>query len=145
MSMLDLADRMANAQEPEVVPSGNEHQLEVIKCKTGESDKEGPTLSYVTYQLKITDPPEGILNPRMIDLFFWTASFEDISEAYGADMANSNDLRWKYFLEGIGIDYTQPFHFEDDIVGQTGFAVLGEKDEGEYGKKNTVKKWIGRK
>jgi len=140
--MLDMASRLGNAQEAQIVPTGVEYELEVIKMKTGASEKYETPLDYVVYTCKILNPPEGILNVRTVDVFLWCEDQQKLIDNIGEDKANDSDLSWKRFLDGIGVDWTQPFHNEDDIIGQTGWAILGSKDEGEHGMKNTIRRWV---
>ena len=143
MSMLDIAQRVSEAKEPEVVPEGMEYELECIKMRQGTHEATG--LEYIIYTFKILNPPEEIVNPRFVEQFMWISSTEDIKEAYDAQRANDNDLNMRYLFEGLGVDISQPFHMEDDVVGQTGWAILGIRDEGEYGLKNNIKKWVAPK
>jgi hypothetical protein len=50
----------------------------------------------------------------------------------------------KKLFKGVDFDISKPFDI-DDLIGSTGWAILGDKDDGEYGMKNTIKKWIARK
>ncbi len=146
MSMLDMASRLGNAQEAQIVPTGVEYEMEVIKMRTGATNGKNnqykDELRYVTYALKILNPPEGLVNVRLVDVFLWDEEEQKLIDNLGEDGANSTNLNWKDFLDGIGVDWSQPFHKEDDIIGNIGWAILGSKDEGEHGMKNTIRKWV---
>jgi len=142
MSMLDMASRLGNAQERQIVPTGIEYELEIVKMKTGASKKYADDLEYVVYSCKILNPPDGMVNVGPVEVFLWDADVQKLIDNIGEDRANDSDLGWKRFLEGIGVNWEEPFHKEDDIIGNIGWAVLGSKDEGEHGFKNTIRRWV---
>lgn len=62
------------------------------------------------------------------------------------DERQSNNMRRRIrqFFEAFDIDFTATVDLVD-VVGLTGWAILGERDDEEYGKSNTIRRWVTRK
>ena len=137
MSMLNIANRLAEAQEAQIVPAG-EYELELVGGKVG-TDKNN--LEYVGYLFRITEGiPETVVNPKLISQFFWIDSAERVAEIHGKQRANDNDLNLRRMYDALQFDYSQEFHVIDGPKGCRAWAMLKTATD-DYGDKNTISRW----
>jgi len=133
MSMLDLTnikDEIENAEEPKVLPAGEEVQLRIITVNTG-NDKNGRPYFMPVFE---------VLSEPMAKEFsdFFAVPTKEMSEK---DYKRAI-YKIKLFAQAFDIDLGRPIDYEDDLVGLTGWAILGVRRSDEYGDQNTVKKYI---
>lgn len=138
MSMLNIASRLAEAQEAQIVPAG-EYELQLVGGKVG---KDKNNLDYVSYTFRIMNAPEEVVNPKLLSQFFWVDEAERIAEIHGRQRANDNDLNLRRMFEALSFDYSQEFHIIDGPKGCTGWAMLKTATD-DYGDKNTISRWVG--
>jgi len=124
MDGLDLSD----AQELTTKPDGSEVVVRIINAEMKKS-KAGE--NWVQVRLDIPDEP--FTKDIYTGLFF--------PQGQDAKKDNIRKLALKRFGECFNIDFSQGQNLED-WKGLTAWAILSEKDDGQYGTKNEVKKWI---
>lgn len=136
MSLSDYSDiekDIANAEEPKILPRGSEVKARIIAVRTGVSDKNDATW----YQPVFDVPDEPMV--QEFNAFFWDLADRDkIDEKQTARNMNA----FKNFAKAFGIDYSKPFDWEEDLVGKTGWVIVGVKKSDEYGDQNTVSKYV---
>ena len=127
MSILDY--NLDNVQELATVPEG-EYQVRGAgaECKT--SAKTGG--EYLSIRLECSDEPDA----KNITLVMMLPTDSDDEKA-----RNGRLRRLKSFYEAFDIDYTKGVD-TDDLVGCSGWAILTEEDDPEYGRQNRVKRFI---
>ena len=93
------------------------------------------------WYMPVLDVPDNPLAMEFND-FFW-----DLADRAKLDeKSQQRSLRkFKMFAQAFGIDYSKPFSWTDDLVGLTGWVILGVKKDDEYGDKNTVSKYVAGK
>ena len=135
MSLTDyssIEQEIKDAPEPKILPAGTEVNFRIISVRTGVSDKN----DCAWYQ-PVFDVPE---DPMVIEFndFFWELDREKLDQKQFARALND----FKNFANCIDLDYSRPFSWEDDLVGKTGWAIVGVKKDDTYGDGNTIKKYI---
>lgn len=132
----DLEKAIENAPEPKTLPRGAEVKARIIAMRTGVSEKNGAKW----YQPVFDVPSE----PSAIEFndFFW-----DLIDATKLDEKSKVRAfrKFKTFAEAFEIDYSKPFSWEDDLVGMSGWVILGVRKTDEYGDQNTVSKYVAGK
>lgn len=131
----DLEKEIEGAPEPKLLPKGTEVNARIIAVRTGVSDKND-----CVWYSPVFDVPK---DPMVIEFsgFFWELDKEKLDDkAYQRSLYD-----FKVFAKAFGIDYSKPFSWEDDLVGKTGWLIVGVKKSDEYGDQNTVKKYIAGK
>ena len=135
MSLTDYSDienEITNAPEPKILPAGSEVQIRIISVRSGVSDKND-----CKWYQPVFDVPE---DPMVIEFndFFWELDREHLSQKQYARALND----FRNFAQAMDLDYSRPFSWEDDLIGLTGWAILGVKKDDTYGDGNTIKKYI---
>jgi len=136
MSLTDYSDlegQIKDAPEPKTLPRGAEVKARIISVRDGVSDKNGAQWYSVVF-----DVPS---DPMVIEFndFFWDLADRDKL----TEKEFQRSLRkFKLFAEAIGLDYSRPFSWADDLVGMECWVILGVKKSDEYGDQNTVSKYI---
>lgn len=136
MSLTDYSDiekEISTAPDPKVLPKGTECKARIVRVNTGISDKNDARWYSVGF-----DVPE---EPMCIEFqaFFWDLADKNKLDDKASARAFSS---FKQFAAAFGLDYSKPFSWTDDLVGLTGWMIVGVKDDPEYGPKNTVSKWV---
>ncbi len=129
----DLEKEISSAPEPKTLPRGAEVRARIIAVRTGVSDKNGATW----YQPVFDVPDDPMVSE--FNAFFWDLSDRDKLDA---KQAARNMNAFKNFAAAFHLDYSKPFSWEDDLVGLTGWVILGIKKSDEYGDQNTVSKYV---
>jgi hypothetical protein len=139
MSLVDYSDlekEIADAPEPKILPTGSEVRFRIISVREGVSEKNG-----CGYYMPMFDVPD---DPMVVEFndFFW-----DLAESSKLEpkQAQRNLYRFKSFAEAIGLDYSRPFSWVDDLPKMEGWAILGVRKSEEYGDSNTIKKYVAHK
>lgn len=132
----DLEKEIQDAPEMKLLPKGSEVQARIIAIRDGISDKNG-----AQWYMPVFDVPSEPLCLEFSD-FFWDLADRDKLNAKAAARALR---KFKVFAEAFGIDYSRPFSWEDDLVGLTGWVILGVRKDDEYGDSNTVSKYVAGK
>ncbi len=128
----DLEQKIANAPEPKILPAGTEVEFRIIGMKGGISDKND-----CAYHSPVYDVPA---DPMVIEFnsFMWELDEKKLTPKQFARQLSDFNI----FAKCIGLDYSRPFSWEDDLIGLTGWAILGVKKDDTYGDSNTIKKFI---
>jgi len=132
----DLEKEIEEAPEPSILPRGSEVKARIIAMRDGISEKND-----AQWYMPVFDVPDNPLAMEFND-FFW-----DLADRAKLDeKSQQRSLRkFKMFAQAFGIDYSKPFSWTDDLVGLTGWVILGVKKDDEYGDKNTVSKYVAGK
>ena len=132
----DLEKEIEEAPEPSILPRGSEVKARIIAMRDGVSEKND-----AQWYMPVLDVPDNPLAMEFND-FFW-----DLADRAKLDeKSQQRSLRkFKMFAQAFGIDYSKPFSWTDDLVGLTGWVILGVKKDDEYGDKNTVSKYVAGK
>lgn len=128
----DLESEISESQDPIVMPAGTEVNFRIISVRSGVSDKNG-----CKWYQPVFDIPDEPMALEFND-FFWDLDKTKLDQKQYARAIND----FKNFADCIGLDYSRPFSWEDDIINLQGWAILGLKKSDEYGDSNTVKKYI---
>lgn len=138
MSLVDYTDmekEIAGAPEPKILPAGSEVKVRVVSVKTGVSDKND-----AVWYMPVFDVPD---DPMVVEFndFFWDLDREKLdAKAFQRAL-----YKFKQFATAMGIDFSRPFSWTDDVPGKEGWAILGVKKDDEYGDKNIIKKYVAGK
>ena len=137
MSLTDYSDletEIKNAPEPKVLPSGSEVYARIISCRSGVSEKND-----CAWHMPVFDVPD---EPMVIEFnkFMWELDREKLDpKQFARALAD-----FQKFAAAIGLDYSRPFSWEDDLVGKECWVILGIQKDDEYGDKNTIKRFVVR-
>lgn len=135
MSLVDYSDIQGDIQdapEPKVLDAGTEVKVRIIGARTGVSDKNDCSWFMPTY-----DVPDEPMVKEFND-FFWDLDREKLT-----DKEYQRALyKFKIFAAALGIDYSRPLDWEDDLPGHEGWLIVGIKKSEEYGEQNTVRKYV---
>lgn len=137
MSLADYSDlekEIASAPEPKTLPRGAEVKIRIVGVRSGISDKN----DCIWYQ-PIFDVPDDPMVSEFND-FLW--DLIDARSKLDEKQKARNMNRFKNFAAAMGLDYSKPFNWEDDLVGLTGYVIVGVKKSDEYGDQNTVSKYV---
>jgi len=129
-SLLDID--VGDAQEPKVVPADEEYELRIIDAKT-DTNKDGNP--YLLPRLEVVGEPLAKDFTKYIAL---------PHEEMDAKQLNRTKWALKNYLECFGLP-TEGKLVVGDMVGSTGWGILGVEDNEQYGEQNYVKKFIAKK
>lgn len=129
---------MALDQVPELraVPGNREYQLKVEKAEVMESKGEktaGQNLVLVRFSIMDEDNTKQITYPIMLP----HASLDQ-------EQNDNRKRQMKRFLEALGFDISRGFNISE-LVGETCFAILGERSDPQYGDGNEIKSFVNPK
>jgi hypothetical protein len=137
MSLTDFSDYekgITDAEAPKILPKGTIAKLRIILVRTGTSNKH----SDAKWFQPVFDLPDDPMVVQFND-FMWFPGQQDKVEP---DQFARNQYRLQTFVQAFGIDLSKPFDIENDWNGLTGYAILGFKQDSEYGDKNTISKYV---
>lgn len=132
MSIVDMTEYdLPSAEEPKAAKAGTEYKLRILSVDK-DVDKNG--LDYLMPRLEIVDEPTS-------------KDFTYFMHLPNREKMNAKQLtraKWnlKTFCECFSIPMDQPVDPEDDWPGEEGWAVLGMKEDEQYGEQNFIKKFI---
>lgn len=130
MSGIDLTGfNFDEVVEPQAVEAG-EYQLRIIDCSEPKEDKNGNM--YIMPRLEVVDVPTG----KDFTYFLGLPSSE-----MDAKQLNKCLVKLKNFGIAFGVDMSRQVDVEE-LVGLTGWAILGVESNEQYGDQNYVKKFI---
>ena len=138
MSLLDLTgiiDEINDAEEPTYLEKGTEANLRIVSVRTGTSDKNG--CDWFSPMYEVMDHPLAM----EFNSFLWAPDKDKLTPKQYARALY--DI--KVFAKAFGIDLSKPIDYEDDLPGNTGWAILGVQKDEEYGDRNTIGKFIAPK
>lgn len=126
MSMLDLD--LGNVPEKEIMPD-DEYSLKIFSADRRDSRSGKPMLVVGFEFVDHSNAQEVYQN------FLLPQEEEE-------ERANNNRLRRiKQFCEAFGIDVDNPFS-TDDLIGETGWAIVSERHDEEYGHQNQIRRFV---
>ena len=135
MSMVDytaMIDDIENAPEPTCLESGTEAQLRIISVNTGVSDKND--CGWFAPVFEVLDNPLV----KEFNTFFWELEKDKLTDKqYQRGLSDLSK-----FVKAFNIDLSRPIDWGEDLIGKTGWAILGVKKDDEYGDKNTIRKFV---
>jgi len=130
--MNDLLDvNFDDVVEPRTVDPDDEYELRITSV-TQADDRNGAP--YILPRFEVVSDP-------------YAKEFSQFIRIPYADQTPKECNQSKYklltFLKTFGIDASRPVSFEDDLIGATGWAILGVKDDDYLGEEvNVIKKFI---
>lgn len=128
----DLENDITNAPEPKMLPKGSEVEARIISVRDGVSDSNG-----AHWHMPVFDIPSDPLVMEFSDFLWDLLDKEKIGEkSYLRTLR-----RFKEFAAAFDIDYSRPFDWED-LVGKTGWIIVGVRHSDDYGDQNTVSKYV---
>lgn len=114
------------------LPAGSEVEVEVRYADVGTSQKSGG--KYIRLGLTIPSEPTS-------------KDFNEFIHLPGSDddpkTANRKNQRLRAFMRCMDLDESRTFS-PTDLIGLSGWVILGMKEDQEYGEQNFVKKFIAR-
>jgi hypothetical protein len=116
--------------EEKAMPAGSEVRFEIRSADLGVSQKTGGR--YIRMQISLPDEPEA----KDFNEFISLPSPNDDKKT-----ANRKNNRMRKFMAAVGLDESQPFA-PSDLVGLSGVAILGLKEDPEYGEQNSIKQYV---
>jgi hypothetical protein len=132
----DMEEEIRHAPELKILPRGSEVRARIINVREGVSDKNDAQW----YQPVFDVPADPLVNE--FNDFFWDLTDRDKLDEKAAARAMT---KFKNFATAMGLDYSRPFDWVDDLVGLEGWVILGVKKSDEYGEQNTISKYVVRK
>ena len=130
MGLLEL--NLNDVKELATVEPG-EYNLRITNAEVKTSEKTGGQFLKVVFDLPDEADSKGIQK-----VFMFPTDSDD-------DKVRNNRLRSvKLFYEAFDVDYEGPVE-TDDLVGLTGWAILAEDEDPEYGTSNFVKRFVAGK
>lgn len=139
MSLSDyssMEQEIRNAPEPKVLPKGSEVKARIISVNTGVSEKQK---SYgARWYMPLFDVPDDPM-VKEFNTFIWDpldhGKIDPKQAARNADIFNK-------FTRCFKIDLSKPFSWTDDLPNKTGWVILGQVDDPQYGLKNTISSYV---
>jgi len=122
--------------EPTTVPAGEEYQIRVIDMKTDENGDLPINKNGNRYLMPMFEIP-GEVGAKNFNHYIGLPN-EDMD----AKAANEAKYRLQQFLKCFGFDPSSPPDDPEDLVGAEGYAILGIKEDPNYGDQNTIKRFI---
>ena len=131
MSIIDLNDySLETVEEAKPVPADQEYKLRIVSVREDINRNGAP---YILPRFEICDHAEA-------------AQFTDYIPLPSSDMPEVDRInstrRLKRLLLTFGLPLTGRVDLVDELPGQTGWAILGIRDSGDFGLQNTVKRYI---
>lgn len=130
----DMEKEIDEAQEPSILPAGSEVKARIIAVRSGLSEKNN---NAQWYSPVFDIPSEPMV--KEFSGFLWDLKDRNKLDPKTAGRCAAD---FKNFAQAFGLNYSKPFSWEDDLVGLSGWIILGVKKSDEYGDQNTVKKYV---
>lgn len=130
MSILDLSDmNIKETPDPIVVEADSEVELRILDVQLKTNKNGNP---YIL-------PRFEIINEPLAKDF--TKYMEIPTRSLDAKKFERAKQTLKYFGEAFDIDFDSQLDI-NDLIGKTGWAILGVETSDEYGEQNYIKKFI---
>lgn len=125
------ADSLPQPEEIVVLPTDTEAKLRIISADEGLSNNSG--LAWMRFGAELVDHP----NAKDVTIFvtFPDANLQE-PKKYAGTYKSFDAFRRAFGIAGK----FQP----EDLIGKEGWAILKQKEDGEYGMKNEVKRWTSK-
>ena len=129
-SFLDID--VGDAQEPVVVPDGEECLVRLIGMTGGINKNNDP---YTIWRFDVPDRPNAKEFTKYLPI-----------PTDKMDAKEKNTAKWKFktYWEAFAVDHTQTINF-DNVAGGQCWALLGVSEDDEYGEQNYIKRLITKK
>jgi hypothetical protein len=125
-----LGQTFDDVKEPVTTKEG-EYKLRVLDCQTKTSSKTGG--EYISVRFEILDVPVGT---KDINHTMMLPTPQD-----DAKKKNNRLYAIQSFLKACGFDPSMDIN-PNEVIGSECWAIIGEKDDPEYGMQNGVKKFV---
>jgi hypothetical protein len=133
MAIIDLVDQnIADTPEPVVLPADSEVKLMIISCEYNCKEDKNNGNPYLMIRFEVCDEPLAKEIGKFIGL---------PSNNLDAKKNENNKRTLKYLGEAFGVDFTRPFD-ADELVGLTGWVILGVEHTEQYGDQNFIKRFV---
>ena len=122
---------LGDIPEPEVLDDGDEVKVTITGVVDAKTRETGAPYYRIT--LEVAD------RPLVKDMFY---------NLYkpGGDQTPKQAFNTKYnfqhFMRAFSLDMSRPFDPESDWIGETAWCIVSMREDKEYGKQNSVRKWI---
>lgn len=128
MSFLDF--NLNDVPELSALPDGQEYELRILECEVKNSAAGNPM---VICRFDVPSEPnsKGITHVMMLP-----------TQADDEKKRNGRLRSLKMFCDAFGIDYGSGISLGEEVVGNTGWAILGIEDSPEYGEQNRVRRFV---
>ena len=134
MSLTDYSQyesMIQDAEAPKALPAGSEVTARIISIREGVNEETGIGWRMVTY-----DIPDEPTAREMTDFFGVLDQEKMDAKRFAREL-----YKFKNFAAAIGLDYTQPFDWEE-LIGRECWVILGIQKDEEFGDKNRVTKYL---
>lgn len=122
--------------EPHVVSAGEEYRIRILDIKKDEDGSLPRNKNGDRYLMPLFDIPDEV----------GAISFNDYMGLPTSEQSDKERNAVKYkiqqFLKCFGFDPSDLPDDPDDLVGADGYAILGVKNDAEYGDKNFVRRYL---
>ncbi|MCK5607082.1 hypothetical protein KAR91_34680 [Candidatus Pacearchaeota archaeon] len=132
MSLIENLD-LDEAKEPTVVDANEEVELRIVSCRKDNNKNNEP---YIMPRFEVVGDDYAKEFTKYLNL---------PTSNMGAKQLNQCKWGLKAFFECFRIDHTRSIDHEQDLPGETGWAIVGVGESEEYGEQNYVKKFIAPK
>lgn len=129
MTFLTL-DGLGSAEEPTTQPEGV-YEVSILSADTKQSPKD-PDITWINVRMEILD------NPTAADIYLplWLPAKKDTDKQVIRKLS-----RVKKFCSCFGVNFEEDGLELESLLGAVGNVLLKEEED-EYGRKNTVNKFI---
>ena len=129
-SLLDI--NIDDAIDLQTIPDGTEVELRIKHAEIA-AKKDDPTRFNLMVVLE--DPTDVSVD----DIKIWLAVPTEATKSEDPKKYNKQVLRIKKFYECFGISSPQS---TEELVGSTGYCVVGESEDPQYGLQNYVREFV---
>lgn len=127
---------ISNALEPKIAPAGAQVQARIIYVREGISEKEGDYYGCKWYSITFDVPDD--LQIKEFSKFFWELDKQNLPpKAFAIQL-----YEFQQFAKCFKIDYSRPFSWTDDLLGQKGWVILGVTKSRDQEQQNIIKKYL---
>lgn len=130
MSFLDL--NVSDTFEPKVYEADKEVRLRVTAAKLG-SKKDDSSAQRI--EVTLADPSDDTVK----DIFLYLSVPKPDTDR---KKANDMKIRIRDFYIWCGLDPSSMINIDTDLMGCEGWAIVGLDDSAEFGKRNTLKRFV---
>jgi hypothetical protein len=122
---------LGNIPEPEVLDDGDEVEVTISSVTDAETRNGG--IPYWRIMLEVADRP--LVKPFPYNLY---------KPHEGQTPRQDFDTKYtiQHFMKACSMSMDRKFDPEMDWLGETGWCIVNMREDREYGKQNSVRKWI---
>ncbi len=118
--------------EPKAYPGGKEYKIRLLDCKKDVDKNDDP---YILPRFEIAGKPDAKDFTKYLPL---------PNSGMDAKKLNRTKFDLMILYDCFGIPTKGPANI-DDYKGKEGWAILGYKEDEEYGPQNTIKQFLAKK